>query len=428
MARLSRKTFAVLVAVLAVVGFVVGSGWHARAQAPAYGQSMPPLNDLPNPYQTINPRAADGSHPEYFKMPAGRKWGSTAGVDIDRDGKTVWIIDRCGANSCYDAASGKMSDLDPILHFDENGKLIKSFGAGLVVFPHGLFVDRDGNVWVTDGNDNRPGQGRGAPGATGGAAGGGRGAGAGAARGAGAGAPGAPPAEGGRGRGPAGPVGAAAGATKGHQVFKFDKDGKLLLTLGKPGGAADPDFFYQPNDVLVAPNGDIFVSEIHGAGGGVIYKFDKTGKFLSKWGSPTGAASTTPGELNIPHALAMDSRGRLFVASRGNNRIEIFDQNGKFIDQWFQFSRPSGVFIDKDDNIYVADSESGANNTTSHPGGWLRGIRIGSAKDGVVKAFIPDPEPEHTGTSSAEGVAVDSRGVIYGAEVGQMDVKKYVKK
>jgi hypothetical protein len=86
------------------------------------------------------------------------------------------------------------------------------------------------------------------------------------------------------------------------------------------------------------------------------------------------------------------------------------------------------VFVDKDDNIYVADSESGANNTTSHPGGWLRGIRIGSAKDGKVTAFIPDPEPDHTGTSSAEGVAVDSRGVIYGAEVGQMDVKKYVKK
>src|SRR5262249_33539761 len=159
---------------------------------------------------------------------------------------------------CYDAAAGKMSDLDPILHFDENGKLIKSFGAGIVVFPHGLFVDRDDNIWVTDGNDNRPGQGRGAAG--GAAAGGARGAAGGAGRGAGA-AGAAAGAGGGRaagaGRGPAGPVGAAAGATKGHQVFKFDKDGKLLMTLGKPGGAADPDYFYQPNDVLVAPNGDI---------------------------------------------------------------------------------------------------------------------------------------------------------------------------
>jgi NHL repeat-containing protein len=406
--KVRRNTLTFLIPLVAVAGLMAAGQWHARAQAPAYGQSMTPLNELPNPYQTINPPGPGGTHPEYFKMPAGRKWGSTAGVDIDRDGKTVWILDRCGANSCYDAASGKMSDLDPILHFDENGKLIKGFGAGIVVFPHGLFVDRDDNIWVTDGNDNRPNQGRG----------GGRGAGAAAGGQAGAGAA----------RGPAGPVGAAAGATKGHQVFKFDKDGKLLMTLGKAGGAADPEYFYQPNDVLVAPNGDIFVSEIHGAGGGVIYKFDKTGKFLTKWGSPTGAGSTTAGELNIPHSLAMDSRGRLFVASRGNNRIEIFDQNGKFIDQWFQFSRPSGVFVDKDDNIYVADSESGANNTTTHPGGWLRGIRIGSAKDGKVTAFIPDPEPDHTGTSSAEGVAVDSRGVIYGAEVGQMDVKKYVKK
>jgi hypothetical protein len=422
-AKFGRNTPTLLVALVAVGGFIAAADWNARAQAPAYSQAMAPLNDLPNPFQTINPPGPGGTHPEFFKMPAGRKWGSTAGVDIDRDGKTVWIIDRCGGNSCYDTATGKMSDLDPILHFDENGKLIKGFGAGIVVFPHGLFVDRDDNIWVTDGNDNRPGQGRGAAGAA--AGGGARGA---AAGGRGAGAAGAGQAAAGAARGPAGPVGAAAGATKGHQVFKFDKDGKLLMTLGKPGGAADPDFFYQPNDVLVAPNGDIFVSEIHGAGGGVIYKFDKTGKFLSKWGSASGAASTTHGELNIPHSLAMDSRGRLFVASRGNNRIEIFDQNGKFIDQWFQFSRPSGVFIDKDDNIYVADSESGANNTTSHPGGWLRGIRIGSAKDGKVTAFIPDPEPDHTGTSSAEGVAVDSRGVIYGAEVGQMDVKKYVKK
>lgn len=429
MSRFNQRTSRLFVALVVVAAAVGYGGWRARAQTPAYGQTMPPLNNLPNPYQTINPPGPGGTHPEFFKMPPGRKWGSTAGVDIDRDGKTVWIIDRCGANSCFDPATGKMSELDPILHFDENGKLIKGIGAGLVVFPHGLFVDRDGNIWVTDGNDNRPNQGRGAAGA--GAAGGARGAAAGGRGAAAAGGGGAAAAGGAApagGRGPAGPVGAAAGATKGHQVFKFDKDGKLLMTLGKAGGAADPDFFYQPNDVLTAPNGDIFVSEIHGAGGGVIYKFDKTGKFVMKWGSPSGAASTTPGELNIPHSLAMDSRGRLFVASRGNNRVEIFDQNGKFIDQWFQFSRPSGVFIDKDDILYVADSESGANNTTTHPGGWLRGIRIGSAKDGKVTAFIPDHEPEHTGTSSAEGVAVDSRGVIYGAEVGQMDVKKYVKK
>src|SRR5580765_7374155 len=303
-----------LVALVAVGGFIAAAEWNARAQAPAYSQTMAPLNDLPNPYQTINPPGPGGTHPEYFKMPAGRKWGSTAGVDIDKDGKTVWILDRCGANSCYDAAAGKMSDLDPVLHFDESGKLIKSFGAGLIVFPHGIAVDPEGNVWVTDGNDNRPGQGRGAapaPVATTGTAA----------------AAGATPAGGGAGRGP---IGKAAGATKGHQVFKFSPDGKLLLTLGTPGGAADPEMFYQPNDVLVAPSGDVFVATVHGAGGGWIYKFDKSGKFLSKWGKAAGGGEPARGELNQPHTLAMDTRGRLFVGSRSCNCVQIFEQNGTF--------------------------------------------------------------------------------------------------
>ena len=391
------------------VGAAVLSAWTLSAQAPATGRGAAMTtapdaivaNSYPNPFTTV---------PDYFKMPAGRKWGSTAAVDIDKDGKTVWILDRCGANSCYDSASGKMSDLDPVLHFDETGKLIKSFGAGLIVFPHGIAVDPEGNVWVTDGNDNRPGQGRGAapaPVATTGTA-----------------AAGATPAGGGAGRGP---IGKAAGATKGHQVFKFSPDGKLLLTLGTPGGAADPEMFYQPNDVLVAPSGDVFVATVHGAGGGWIYKFDKSGKFLSKFGRAQGGSEPARGELNQPHTLAMDSRGRLFVGSRSCNCVQIFDQSGKFIDQWSQFSRPSGVFVDKDDNLYVADSESGPSNNTTHPGGWQRGIRIGSVKDGKVKYFIPDPDLLKTGTSSAEGVAVDARGVIYGAEVGQMAVKRYVK-
>jgi|KBSMisStandDraft_5_1062788.scaffolds.fasta_scaffold32021_3 streptogramin lyase len=393
------------------VGAAVLSAWTLSAQAPATGRGAAMTtapdaivaNSYPNPFTTV---------PDYFKMPAGRKWGSTAAVDIDKDGKTVWILDRCGANSCYDSASGKMSDLDPVLHFDETGKLIKSFGAGLIVFPHGIAVDPEGNVWVTDGNDNRPGQGRGAapaPVATTGTA-----------------AAGAAPAAGGGGRGP---VGKAAGATKGHQVFKFSPDGKLLLTLGTPGGSADPEMFYQPNDVLAAPNGDVFVGTVHGAGGGFIYKFDKTGKFLTKWGHPAvaGTLELPRGELNQPHTLAMDSKGRLFVGSRSCNCVQIFDQSGKFIDQWAQFGRPSGVFVDKNDVLYVADSESGPSNNTTHPGGWQRGIRIGSAVDGKVKYFIPDPDLLRTGTSSAEGVVVDARGVVYGAEVGQMAVKRYVK-
>ncbi|PYR04264.1 MAG: hypothetical protein DMG00_24110 [Acidobacteria bacterium] len=298
-----------------------------------------------------------------------------------------------------------MSSSDPVLHFDASGKLIKSFGAGMLIFPHGIFVDRDGNVWVTDGQDNAPVPARGA--------GGGRG------REAGAGAAPTAPA-------PSGPIGPRPGATKGNQVYKFSPDGKVLLTLGKPGGAAAPDYFYQPNDVLVAPNGDIFVSEGHGAGNDRVLKFDKAGKFIKEWGK----LGTAPGEFDQPHALAMDSRGRLFVGDRNNNRVQIFDQDGKFIAEWKQFSRPSGVFIDKQDNIYVADSES--ESVSRNHDGWRRGLRIGSAKDGTVKYFIPDPEtrkrPDFSGTSAAEGVAADAQGNVYGAEVGPQRVMKYTRR
>src|SRR5436190_10788708 len=200
-----------------------------------------PTNSLPNAYQTIK---------DWAKMPGTRAWGSTSAVEIDKDGKSVWVAERCGQNSCLDRATGQMSPLAPILKFDASGKLVKGFGEGMLIFPHGIFVDRDGNLWVTDGQDNAALPARG----TGGAA---------RAEGAGRGAE-----QAGRGAEQAGrtsgPIGPRAGATKGNQVYKFSPDGKLLMTLGKPGGAPEPDYFYQPNDVLVAPDGDIFVSEGHG--------------------------------------------------------------------------------------------------------------------------------------------------------------------
>jgi streptogramin lyase len=392
--RLLRSTLAAVFAGTAAVVVAV-------AGARLSGQTgTQPTNDAANPYRSIE---------GFFKLPDGRTWGSTSAVEIDKDGRSIWIAERCGQNSCLDRASNQMSTLDPVLHFDPSGKLIKSFGAGMLIFPHGIHVDRDGNIWVTDGQDNAPLPQRGA----------------GAGRGAGGGGGGA------RGERPSGPIGPREGATFGNQVYKFSPDGKLLLTLGKKGGAAAPDYFYQPNDVVTAPNGDIFVAEGHGAGNNRILKFDKTGKFIKEWGK----LGTGPGEFDQPHALAIDSRGRLFVGDRNNNRIQIFDQNGTFLEEWTQYSRPSGIYIDKQDNIYVADSES--ESVSQNHNGWKRGIRVGrikDGKDGKIVAFIPDPETRtraadnFTGTSAAEGVAADTAGNIYGAEVGPKRAMKYVKK
>jgi outer membrane protein assembly factor BamB len=374
MPRGMQTRFALIAAMIAV----------SAGSSKAYAQSDTPTNDAPNPYRTVE---------GWAKLPEGRKWGSTSAVDIDKDGKSVWVAERCGANSCLDRATGEIKNIPTILKFDENGNLLKSFGAGMFIAPHGIYVDKQGNVWITDYQDNAPLPPRGAGGAA---------AGAGAA--------------------PSGPIGPRPGSTKGHQVYKFSSNGKLLMTLGKPGGAAEPDYFYAPNDVIVAPNGAIFVSEGHGAGNNRILKFTKDGKLIKTWGK----RGTGPGEFDQPHALAFDSKGRLYVGDRNNNRIQVFDQDGNFISEMRQFSRPSGIFIDRHDMIYVTDSES--ESVSRNHTGWKRGIRIGSLKDGKVIAFIPDPVEKATGTSAAEGVAADAKGNIYGAEVGPMDLKKYVKK
>ena len=356
-------------------------GWLAAATVAA-GQvpatPVAPVNDLPNPYRTIE---------SWARLPEGRTWGSTSAVDVDRNGTSIWVAVRCSTNSCAG------STLDPILEFDSTGALVAHFGAGLLIAPHGIYVDRDDNVWVTDC-----------------ACTGGRG----------------------RGRGAESPAETTATAPKGHQIFEFSPRGRLLMTLGVPGGSRDSTFF-QPNDVLVAPNGDIFVTEGHSSGAGSVarlFKFSKDGTLIKAWGT----FGHGPDDYDQPHALAMDSRGRLFVGDRGNNRIKILDQDGNLLDTWYQFSRPSGIYIDALDNIYVADSESGSVARTRTD--WKRGIRIGSARDGSVKYFIPDPAVNPPSTSSAEGVAVDARGNIYGAEVGPSvysatatsHLKKYVRR
>jgi len=312
-------------------------------------------NTAPNPYRTIE---------GWAKLPDGRTWGATSAIYPANDGKNIWVAERCGTNLCVD------SDVDPVLLFDPMGNVVKSFGAGMIVWPHGIYVDADDNVWIADAVGYAPV-----------------------------------------------PDGV------GHVILKFSPDGKPLMTLGKQGVAGDgTDVFNKPSDMLVAPNGDIFVADGHDEGGNNrIIKFASDGTFIKQWGE-TGYED---GQFRDPHALAMDSRGRLFVGDRANSRIQIFDQGGKHLGTWTQFGRPSGLFI-KDDILYCADSESNARRN----GGWKRGIRIGSVRDGIVTAFIPDPEPDqdNSGTSAAEGVAVDAAGNIYGAEVGPRALKKYVKK
>jgi DNA-binding beta-propeller fold protein YncE len=369
--------------VVSIVIIATLAGWRAS------GQEAEPTNDAPNPYQTVE---------NHFKMPTGRTWGSTSAVDVSPDGRSIWVAERCGANACVDRATGEMSKLPPILRFDMDGNLIASFGTGMLNFPHGIHVDAQGNVWVTDGQDNVP-------------------------------APPAPAAAAGAAPAPA-PVAPRPNpkATIGHQVLKFSPEGKLLMSLGRAGGAQDTGHFFQPNDVITNQKGEIFVSEGHSSAPGApsrILKFSPDGKLIKV----IGRRGTGQIEFDQPHSLAFDSQGRLFVADRGNNRVQILDQEGNFIAAWSQFSRPSGLWIDRNDMVYSADSESGSVNKAH--GAWRRGIRIGSAKDGKVIAFIPDPVEGGiggTGTLAAEGVAVDQQGNIYGAEVGPRALKKYVRR
>ena len=218
-------------------------------------------------------------------------------------------------------------------------------------------------------------------------------------------------------------TGPAPGATKGHQVFKFSPDGKLLMTLGKPGGAAAPDYFYQPNDVVTAPNGDIFVAEGHGGANSRILKFSKgrqAHQDIGKKGTAPASSISRTRWRSIRKAACLSA-----IAATTGSRSSI--RRARFIEEWKQFSRPSGIYIDRNDTIYVADSESGAvGNGRSRTE--KRGIRIGSISDGKVTAFIPDPVDDATNTSAAEGVAADAEGNIYGAEVGPKALKKYVKR
>ncbi|MEQ1855109.1 MAG: peptidyl-alpha-hydroxyglycine alpha-amidating lyase family protein [Longimicrobiales bacterium] len=230
----------------------------------------------------------------------------------------------------------------PLLRYNQQGIITATWGRGLFVWPHGSTLDADGNIWLTDA--------RGADG-------------------------------------------------KGHTVQKFTPEGRLLMTLGTPGVAgATETTFDGPADVAIAPNGDIFVADGHG--NDRIMKFSPTGEFLMQWGEE----GSLLGEFNEPHTLAFDSQGRLFVGDRINQRIQVFDQNGRFLAVWPAIMA-SGIHITDDDIVLVADYQL------------RKGIIIANASDFSEIAVIDEALPE--------GVAMDSRGNIYAGEVVYNNLKRF---
>lgn len=352
---------------------IVACGGVVRAQAPQY----PKPTELPNPYRLV---AGWPTLPQHMN---GGHWGEVIRVHVDHKG-TIWVFHRCfnvvpaGQATCI----GRGPANPPILQFDPSGRLLKSFGAGLFAYNHGFTVDGNGNLWVTDVNDQETILGM--------------------------------------------PARNAAGTIMGQEVLKLSPDGKVLMMLGKEGVAGTgPDGFDRPTSVAVAPNGDVFVSDGHApnrSGAGRVVKFSKDGHFIKAWGRKGSA----PGEFDEPHDLFVGgSRGWVYVADRKNNRIQVFDQAGTFIAAWKQFGQPSSVFVGKDDTLYVGASfpDPGAKK------GELRGITIGNAIDGSLKAFIPDPADLDTvaAGTSASGIAADSMGSVFAADVGAHGLRKYVK-
>ncbi len=352
----SKPTASFLIAACAAV--IVSLPVAAFSQVLERLPNIYPLNDSPNPY---------AGEDEWVDLPNGRTWGSTAGVDIDPDGRHIWAIDRCGTNSCAG------SDLDPILKIDPDGNVITAIGAGLFLFPHGLHVDGDGNVWVTDAQGPNPDN--------------------------------------------------PATAGKGHVVIKLSPEGEVLLTLGRLGSPGDGrgPLLNTPCDVVTDAEGNIYVGDGHGGQTltsppdtvARIAKFDRNGNFITSW----GRLGSGPGEMRTPHALDIDSQGRLIVGDRGNNRLQIFQLDGTYIGELRQFGRPSGIYITDDDTIYVADSESLFANSQNP--GWITGIRVGSLRTGVVDYLIHGKVPAYPNGSNPEGVAVDAAGNVYGAVVSQ---------
>lgn len=319
-----------------------------------------------NPYRTVD---------NWAEMPSGREMGPLGDIHVDLDGEHIWAVVRCEGGATTFELWGKEcvnSKLDPVVKFNQNGVVVESFGRGMFIWPHGLDVDPDGNIWVTDAGSSKN---------------------------------------------------IPTGDSRGHQVVKFSPKGKVLMTLGTPGEAgSDHRHFNSPADVVVADNGDIFVADGHGKeGNNRVVKFSHNGAYISEWGG-TGYA---PSQFRALHAIAIDPDGKLYVADRNNNRIQLFDQAGQHLSTWTQFGQPSGIFFDGHGKVYVSDSES---DNVNNPG-YEMGIRIGDRKTGWVNEFIlhPGGDPRKSLGFAAEFVTVDRFGNVYGAEPVARKLQKYIR-
>jgi hypothetical protein len=332
------------------------NGGPYTGSGPGGGARVDPgQNLMANPYKMIE---------GWPTLNAGMKWGAAINFLPDNKGG-AWALLRTEP---------------PINYFDNSGKIVKSIGQGVFVQAHGMCRDREGNIWAGD-------------------------------------------------SGPFADNPSTAG--RGFQVFKFSPEGKLLMSLGKAGvSKAGPDTFVGATACVELPNGDMLIADGHWPrpttaqqDGDRLVRYSKDGKFIRDYGK----LGRGPGEFMGPHAMALDSQGRLFVADRSNNRIEIFDKDINYLDSWKHFGRPSGITILKDDTLLVADSESGValgGSPMSYEGGgvqfrnvgWKQGVRIGSAKDGSIRAFIEGTNPE--------GMAGDEAGNIFAGLTGGCQTSK----
>jgi sugar lactone lactonase YvrE len=296
--------------------------------------------------------------PEWPTLRPGMSWGAAIGIIPDNTGGT-WMLFRSEP---------------PINHIDADGNITKSFGEGMFVQAHGFCMDSDGNLWAGDSGpffDN------------------------------------------------------PATAGRGFQLHKFSPDGELLMSLGRAGvSRAGEDTFIGPTACIEAPDGTIIVADGHWPrpstaqpDGDRLVVITRDGEFVRS----VGRLGAGPGEFIGPHSLALDSAGRLFVADRSNNRVQILDTELRFVDEWRHFGRPSGVAILSDDTLIVSDSESGRSidgpaaapeggGSMPRNPGWQRGIRIGSARTGALHEFVPGTAPE--------GLAGDERGNIFAGLTG----------